>query len=351
MKRVPAATGCLGHGQFFTILIGVVCLLVSFAAAGEDHGHDAEAEHGHDPKPAAAEAAEHEDHADGDNDHAEHGDEVVVHLSARGRELAGIRIARAARADVGRSVMLPGEVGFNEDRRVHVTPRYGGIIREMRGTLGARVAQDEVLAVVESNDNLTTYEVRAPLAGRIVTRTGAVGAYAPEETALFVVADLSTVWVDLAVYPRHLDDVREGARALVRSVGTPRTAVGTISYVAPVFDRDRRVATARIVLANPDGRWRPGMFVRAELDAGGGSRVTAVEREAVQLLGEQTVVFVPAGDSAYRAVPVTTGASGATHTEIRSGLALGDDYVAAGAFALKAEAVTSTLGSHAGHGH
>jgi cobalt-zinc-cadmium efflux system membrane fusion protein len=351
--------GLRGAGQLaIVLLVGIYLFAGSMVA--QEHGHDDDhgaehtsdvpEDHGLETGQQAESAAVHDEH-DEDSDHAGHDEDVVVRVSRRGSELAGIRIARAAKVAVGRAIVLPGEVGFNEDQRVHVTPRYGGVIKEMRAALGARVEKDDVLALVESNENLTSYPVLAPLSGRIVARQGAVGAHAPEETAMFVVADLSSVWVDLVVYPRHLSDVREGARVVVHAVGATQTASGTVSYVAPVFDRDRRVALARVVLANSDGRWRPGMFVRAELDAGTGSMVTAVERSAVQTLDAKTVVFVPTGDTAYRAVPVTVGESGATHTEILSGLDLGDAYVASGAFELKAEVVTSSLGGHAGHGH
>jgi len=336
-------------GRLVIVILGTLFLLAGpLPAAESDHGHDEDIEH------RAEEQDKHEDpgeHEEGDTDLHEGESDATVRLSSRGQELGGIKVAKVAKVVVGRSVVLPGEVGFNEDLRVHVTPRYGCVIREMHATLGTRVEKDDVLAVVESNENLTSYEVRAPLSGRVVAREGAVGAYASEETTLFTVADLSTVWIDLVVYPRHLADVREGARAVVRSVGSPQSATGTISYVAPVFDRERRVALARVVLPNPDGQWRPGMFVRAEVSVGGGDQVTAVESEAVQRLDEKAVVFVPVGDSLFRAVPVTVGATGPTHTEIKAGLVPGDAYVAAGAFELKAKLVTSSLGGHAGHGH
>ena len=322
-------------------------------AGHESHEEDGHDEHGtdvHDDGPAEPGHDEHE--ADEcDDDHSGPEDEGVIPVSAPGAKMVGIRTAVVGEATVGRSVVLPGEIGFNEDRRVHVTPRYGGIIREMGHPLGSRVSAGDVLAVVESNENLTAYEVRAPLSGRIVAREGAVGAYASEEVSLFVVADLSTVWVNFDVYPRHLSDVRRGASVTVHGVGVDQAATGTVSYVAPVFDRDRRVALARVHLNNPEGHWRPGMFVRAELHVAAAEPVAAVESDAVQTLDGETVVFVPAGDGAFRSVPVTVGAVGPTHTEIRSGLDLGDAYVADGAFELKAKIVTSALGGHAGHGH
>jgi len=341
-----------GAGRFAVILFAALYLLAGpVTVAAQDHDCGAEEVHDdHEDHERAGEA--HEEEVSGE-DHEGHGpeEEGLIRVSAIGADMAGIRVAQVGKATIDREVALPGEVGFNEDRRVHVTPRYGGIIREMRPPLGARVDSGEVIAVIESNANLTSYKVYAPLSGRIVAREGAVGAYASEGASLFVVADLSTVWVNLDVYPRHISDVKPGARVVVRGVGLDQQASGTVSYVAPVFDRDRRVALARATLSNADGRWRPGMFVRAEIGVATGAPVLAVERDAVQVLDDESVVFAPAGDSAFRSIPVTVGTVGTTHAEIRSGLDLGDAYVADGAFELKAEIVTGSLGGHAGHGH
>jgi cobalt-zinc-cadmium efflux system membrane fusion protein len=75
-----------------------------------------------------------------------------------------------------------------------------------------------------------------------------------------------------------------------------------------------------------------------------------IPKDAVQSLEGETVVFVPDGD-AFESVPVVLGRTNGTHVEIATGLGQGEQYVAEGAFALKAEVVTSGLDSHAGHGH
>ncbi|MFO7652067.1 MAG: efflux RND transporter periplasmic adaptor subunit [bacterium] len=335
-----------------TVPANLACTRQDAAAAGEAHDDEHAGDAGH-----AEEGHEHveagDEHEGGPEPaHDDHDDAAEeVRVAAHGTELAGLRVERVREVVISRTVVLPGEVGYNEERRVHVTPRYGGVILEMRAELGSAVGEGDVLAVVESNENLTAYKVRAPQPGRVVAREGAVGAFASEEASLFVIADLSTVWVNLDVFPRHVADVATGMKVSVRGVGADLAATGSIDYVAPVIERERRVALARVKLANPAGRWRPGTFVRAEVHVAGGAPVPAVEHEAVQMLGDQPVVFVPEGDNSFRAEPVSLGASGPTHTEVRSGLAPGDAYVARGAFELKARAVTSSLGGHAGHGH
>ena len=88
-----------------------------------------------------------------------------------------------------------------------------------------------------------------------------------------------------------------------------------------------------------------------EVSAQKGRSVLAVERDALQHMGEKNIVFVPDGNNNYKPVEVIAGESDATYTEIVAGLDSAAVYVAGGAFELKAQLVTSTLGEHAGHGH
>jgi cobalt-zinc-cadmium efflux system membrane fusion protein len=122
--------------------------------------------------------------------------------------------------------------------------------------------------------------------------------------------------------------------------------------VAPVYTEATRSALARAVISNDDGLWRPGTFIRALLPVGTGEARKALEREAVQVLDGEKVVFVPGeAEGVFQSVPVETGMASDGFIEIVAGLDLGDTYVAAGAFELKAKMVTANLDPHAGHGH
>ncbi len=290
---------------------------------------------------------------DEQDDHPEesHDASELVDLSELGSKMAGIRIATVDRRSLSGTIELPGEIGFNEDRLAHMTPRYGGVVKEVIKGLGDHVETGEVLAVIESNQSLTTYRVLAPLSGRVVEKHVTPGEYVSEETSIYVIADLATVWANLDVYPAHLQHVTVGSELTVRGVGADQNTTAVVSYVAPVFDRGKRAVVARAILANTEGAWRPGMFVRAELATASDEAVTAVAEEAVQMLDGRTCVFVPVGTNQFKPVEVDVGASGRGYVEILSGLGSGDRYVAAGGFELKAEMITSSLGDHAGHGH
>ncbi|MEI4594840.1 efflux RND transporter periplasmic adaptor subunit, partial [Klebsiella pneumoniae] len=81
--------------------------------------------------------------------------------------------------------------------------------------IGDRVQKGDVLALIESNQSLTQYELKASLAGTVIDRQTTLGEYASEQKPAFVIADLSTVWVDFSVYRRDLKRVSIGDQVFI----------------------------------------------------------------------------------------------------------------------------------------
>ena len=97
-----------------------------------------------------------------------------------------------------------------------------------------------------------------------------------------------------------------------------------------------RTINARVVLSNSSGQWRPGAYVTGRVIAESFEAGVAVPDEAIILLDGRSHVFVGAAQE-FRPQEVVTGRTGAGLTEILSGLAAGQAYVARGAFTLKSE--------------
>jgi len=124
--------------------------------------------------------------------------------------MAGITLARAVKGRIAVSVDLSGEVGFNEDRLVHVTPRFPGIAKEAHFKIGEFVNAGEVVAVIESNESMTPYQLKASMCGRIIQKHITPGEHVSETESIYLLADLSTVWVNLAVYPKDASNIKPG---------------------------------------------------------------------------------------------------------------------------------------------
>ena len=116
--------------------------------------------------------------------------------------------------------------------------------------------------------SLRRQELRSPIAGRIAERRVDLGALVGregQESELYVVVDLSELWLDLAVPPADLPAIREGQEITVTIGAGGKRVPARIIFVSPLLDRETRSARVVATLANPDQAFRPGSFVTAEI--------------------------------------------------------------------------------------
>ena len=178
---------------------------------------------------------------------------------------AGIQLEKAQAGTLRDTLRLNGVLQSNQEQTVQITPRFPGVVREVRKRVGDAVQKNEVVATIESNQSMTLYELRAPIAGTVIDRQIALGEYASEQKHAFTVSDLSTVWVDLSVPRRDLRRVKVGDTVVVdvEDGGPPVTT--KVGYLSPIGTAETQSSLARATAANPDGRLRPGLFVTGRL--------------------------------------------------------------------------------------
>ena len=198
----------------------------------------------------------------------------------------------------------------------------------------------------------TEYDVTSPIAGTIVSKDISVGEkYADDNTQiLFTVSDLDRLWLELKADYSELKQIVPGMAVEVVPLNSKSSFSGKVIYVSSVIDEASRKGFIRVELDKQAGKLRSGEFALGRIVVDSNRSGITVPREAVQLVSGETVVFVPAKDS-YITRVVTTGDSDGKNIEIVSGLAVGEKYVSAGAFQLKAILLTSGMDPHAGHGH
>ncbi len=118
-------------------------------------------------------------------------------------------------------------------------------------------------------------------------------------------------------------------------------AAGTLSYIGPRVSEETRTVLLRVVLPNPDGRWRPGQFVTATLGAGDTPVAVLIPKTALQTIEGKPSVFVQTPEG-FALRSVTLGRANPTHVEITAGLQAGERYAATETFVLKAELTKGT---------
>lgn len=259
-----------------------------------------------------------------------------VELSDAKLAAAGIEMATAGPGVLHAGLLINGILQPNQETLVQVTPRFPGIVKDIRRRIGDQVAKGDLLATVESNQSLTAYDLRAPISGTIVDRQVSLGEYASEQKPAFVITDLSTVWVDFSVYRRDLKRVRIGDTIIVDAEDGGPPIEAKISYLSPVGSSETQSALARAVVGNSDLRLRPGLFVTGRLLLATKSVKIVVKSSALQTIENRSVVFVRAGQK-FETRNVEVGDRDTNNVEITSGLAEGDIYAAKNSFVIKAE--------------
>jgi cobalt-zinc-cadmium efflux system membrane fusion protein len=260
---------------------------------------------------------------------------------ARSRYLVAIERERLARYNFERAQRLwdtkaIAEKEFLTAQKTYLEERIELTSAE-RKLKALGLGDDEITRLAAGNDgDLTQYIIRAPFAGVVIKKHLSLGEWINADHQIYEIADLSSVWVDIIVYAKDLDTVRVGQEALVRADSCQIECVGRVSYVGPIVGEETRTAKARVVLPNPDGLWRPGLFAKVELVRHNESPPLVVRNEAIQTYLGKPVVFVQYDDQ-YEARPVVLGRSDGKRTEIVKGLGTGERYVARNSYVLKAE--------------
>jgi cobalt-zinc-cadmium efflux system membrane fusion protein len=210
--------------------------------------------------------------------------------------------------------------------------------RQKLFTLG--LSEEQIAALPnQPAASLRLQEVRSPIAGRIAERRVDLGALVGregQESELYVVVDLSELWVDLAVAPADLPAIREGQEITV-AVGTSRErAPARIMFISPLLDRDTRAARVVASLANPDHAFRPGSFVTAEIALSQDHAEIVVPKTALQTIKGERVAFVR-NERGFEVRQGATGREDDRAVEIVSGLFVGEAIAISNTFVLKAE--------------
>ncbi|MBG6291703.1 efflux RND transporter periplasmic adaptor subunit [Pseudomonas nitroreducens] len=218
-------------------------------------------------------------------------------------------------------------------------------LEEARIALANAQQKTNALSGVSASAGGNRYELRAPFDGVVVEKHLVPGEVVSETTAAFTLSDLSRVWASFSVAPQDLARVQVGKPARVEAADLGMQVDGRVSYVGNLLGEQTRSAVARVTLANPDGAWRPGLFVNVRVSSSARQVPVAVPEQAVQEVEGQPSVFVRNAEG-FDPRPVNLGLRSAGQVEVLAGLSAGDQVAAEGSFILKSELGKSSA-SHA----
>lgn len=311
----------------------------------------------------------------------------AITIAAHTLQQMNLKTAEVARGPVRRAIRALGTVEFNESGLVDVTTKYEGWIEKLfvnttwtvvksgdplfeiyspdlynaqlnyvvarsaetkpgplTAAARARLAlfdlsEDFINDLATKTEPSRTYIYRAPANGVVIEKMGVQGQMMKPGERIYRLADLSTVWVQAQVYENDLAFVQTAQSAEIRlGPGGETRVIGKVDLILPQVQASTRSVQTRLVVPNPEGKIRPGMFADVRLEAELSPDAVLVPDLAVLRSGERNTVFVALGDGSFEPRPVELGARTADNRyEVRSGLAGGERVVTSGQFLLDSE--------------
>jgi RND family efflux transporter MFP subunit len=169
-------------------------------------------------------------------------------------------------------------------------------------------------------------------------KTAVEGQYVQEGTELYLLGDLSSVWLVAQVYESDIGRIRVGQPVVSTLTAYPgREFRGTVVFIEPVLDPETRTARVRAVLPNALGELKPGMFADARFEASLGN-VLSIPKSAAIDTGARQIVYVEAAPGNFSPREVRLGATAGDRREVLAGLSEGEKVVAAANFFVDSQA-------------
>lgn len=202
------------------------------------------------------------------------------------------------------------------------------------------ISEQTIAEIEETGAVRRRLTIRSPYRGHVLEKNVIEGQMVRAGDRLFLIADLSTVWIEPSIFEQDIALVREGQRAAITLDALPgRDFAGRVTFIYPTLDMTTRTLRVRIEIPNPRGIIKPMMYGTVRIRTAGLRGVT-VPLTAVLPTGERDVAFVLHGGVVVP-TDVTVGARGDTTILVIEGLAVGDTVVASATFLFDSESSLS----------
>jgi Cu(I)/Ag(I) efflux system membrane fusion protein len=329
-----------------------------------------------------------------------------VSLSPTQRVMANVATVAVKQASLNKEINAVGIVQYDQSRQAKVTAWIAGRIDQLHvNTVGAYVAKDKPVAEIYSPDLLATQQeyllavksreqlksspipsisqngdglvasakqrlmlfgvkesqiaelekagkpnirlpIYTPLSGVVIEKMVQQGQYVNTGDALFNIADLSTVWVEIEVYENEFPNIHVGQQVEIKSQSFPgKPFTGRIAFIYPFLDPKTRTVKARVEMPNPGMKLKPDMFVNAVIKVPLGSAIV-VPVTAVMDTGKRQVVWVEGSPGMFEPRDVQVGQQTDDKVQIMSGLKVGDKVAVSGGYLIDSEAQLKGGGGH-----
>ncbi len=225
-----------------------------------------------------------------------------------------------------------------------------GRLEELLEHIGLSVegAMDEYTRIgavrTEHYEELERIPVNSPITGTVLERMVTPGTVVSTSDDLFIVTDLSTLWIHAEVPESYLNSLKNGQSAIVHVEAYPDIGFpARLAHIGDVLNPATRTVQVRCETNNPGGKLRSEMYATVQFELGAGDETVTVPQGAIQDIDGQSVVFVQGADTRFEARNVDIGRSWNEQVSILNGLQPGEKVVTQGSFLLKSEMLKSRM--------
>jgi len=184
--------------------------------------------------------------------------------------------------------------------------------------------------------NLRLYTIVAPINGTVLSRHITKGEFIDSNAIIYEIADLSTVWVEIGIYPKDLYKVHEGQTIEISVPLQNQKGLATLVYLSPIIGEETITAKAIAELKNMQNEWRPGTFITVNIGTEEVKAPVVIAKDVIQNIEGKDYVFLRTPDG-FEKREVSLGKSDQNNIEIVQGLKAGEKFAASQTFLLKAE--------------
>jgi cobalt-zinc-cadmium efflux system membrane fusion protein len=253
-------------------------------------------------------------------------------LSAETVKQSGITTAPAEAGTLQQHLKTYGRITAKPEQLRHMTARFPGVIRAVNVQAGTQVRAGDVLATIEADESLRSYNITAPIDGIIVSRLANAGETTADKV-LFTLVDYRQLTADLFLFPQDVVKVKVGQNVELK--GSIGKTTAKISSITPSYGSTPLI-NARVDFENTPGQWTPGELVNAHITVNQIQVPLRIDNRALQRFRDWHVVFIQVGDT-FEIRPLKLGQTDGTFTEVLEGLNSGDSYVIENSYLLKAD--------------
>ena len=244
----------------------------------------------------------------------------------------GLAIAKALAGEVSLTTKLYGRIVLSPDQVSQVRARFPGRITRVNVNFGDEVKKGQLLASVESNNSLQSYNLRAPISGTITAKEASTGEIATDQV-LFTITDTNSLWAELKVFPEQAAAIKAGQK--VHLLNGERKFESSIKQLLP-SNQAQPYRIARVPIENAEETLFPGLLVEAQVIIQQETVDIRIPNSAIQRYEGSQVAFLKT-DGKYQVRPLKLGISDGRYSEVLSGLRQGDEIVVENSYLIKAD--------------